>query len=102
LAILNSFPRYNFQDFAPDPDWVEKIGTIEGAVNQELEVRLGMRANGPIEFVERGPAVEAPVNVLDQYTRQFPCNGLLAKWIDDAIAGATHTFSKASMPVSTC
>jgi len=57
LAILNSFSCYNFQDFAPDPDWVEKIGTIEGAVNRELEVRLGMRANGPIEFVERGPAV---------------------------------------------
>ena len=52
LAVLNSFSHYNFQDFSPDPDWVEKIGTIEGTVNRELEVRLGMCANGPIEFVE--------------------------------------------------
>jgi len=100
LAVIDSFSRYNFQDFSPDPDWVEKIGTVEGAVNRELEVRLGTRANGPIEFVERGPAVEALVDVLDQYTGTFPHDGLLAKWIDDALAGVMHTYSKANMPVS--
>jgi hypothetical protein len=57
-----TFSRYHFQDFAPDPDWIETIGTVEGAINRELEVRLGTRANGPIEFVERGPSVEALVD----------------------------------------
>lgn len=69
-------------------------------MNRELEVRLGTRANGPIEFVERGPQVEALVGVLDHYSRPFPNDTLLATWIDDALAGAIHTFLKANMPVS--
>jgi hypothetical protein len=100
LPILESFSHYNFWDFSPDVDWIERTGTVEGAVNRELEVRLGTRAHGPIEFVERGPAVEALVDVLDHYTKEFPNDGLLAKWIDDALAGAIHTYSRANMPVS--
>jgi hypothetical protein len=69
-------------------------------VNRELEVRLGSRNNGPIEFVECEPAVEALVDVLDRYTKEFPNDGLLALWIDDALAGAMHTYSKAKIPVS--
>jgi hypothetical protein len=100
LAIAESISRYNFTEFALDPDWVEAIGSVEGAVNHELEVRLGTRANGPIEFVERGPQVEALVGVLDHYSTRFPHDTLLAKWIDDALAGATHTYSKANTRVS--
>jgi hypothetical protein len=99
LPITESFSRYNFSDFSIDPDWEETIGSTEGAVNRELEVRLGTRANGPIEFTERGPQVEALVGVLDHYSRQFPNDMLLARWIDDALAGAIHTFSKANVPV---
>jgi len=72
--------------FSLDSDWVEAIGSVQGAVNRELEVRLGTRANGPIEFVERGPQVEALVGVLDHYSTQFPDNILLATWIDDVLA----------------
>jgi hypothetical protein len=100
LVINDSFSRYNFQNFSPDPDWIDIIGNVEGAVNRELEVRLGSRANGPIEFLERGPAVEALVDVLNRYTKEFPNDGLLKLWIDDALAGAVHTYSKANIPVS--
>jgi hypothetical protein len=99
LAITESFSRYNFAEFSLDPDWVENIGSVQGAVNRELEVRLGTHANGPIEFVERGPQVEALVGVLDRYSTQFPDDILLATWIDDALAGAIHTYSKANAPV---
>jgi hypothetical protein len=101
LAIVEPFSRYNFTHFSLDPDWVEAIGSVEGAVNRELEVRLGTRANGPIEFVERGPQVEALVGVLDHYLTQFPHDTLLAAWIDDSLAGAIHTYSKANTSVST-
>jgi hypothetical protein len=90
LAITESISRYNFTKFAPDPDWVEAIGSVEGAVNHELKLRLGMRANGPIECLEQGPPVEALVGVLDHYSTRFPHDTLLAKWIDNALAGATH------------
>jgi hypothetical protein len=100
LAISESFSRYNFAQFSLDPDWVDAIGSVQGAVNRELEVRLGTRANGPIEFVERGPQVEALVGVLDHYSTQFPDDILLATWIDDVLEGAIHTYSKANVPVS--
>jgi hypothetical protein len=99
LAIKpSSESRYNFKNFEPDADWIEDIGLV-GAVNQQLEIRLGTRADGPIEFTERGPPVEALVNVLDRYTKDFPKNVLLEKWVDDALAGAIHTFLKLETPV---
>ncbi|KIM80110.1 hypothetical protein PILCRDRAFT_9688 [Piloderma croceum F 1598] len=99
LAIKpSSESRYNFKNFEPDVDWIEDIGLV-GAVNQQLEIRLGTRADGPIEFTERGPPVEALVNVLDRYTKDFPNNVLLEKWVDDALAGAIHTFSKLETPL---
>jgi hypothetical protein len=68
-------------------------------VNRELECRLGTRANGPIEFTERGPPVEALAVVRDKYTKQFPNDVLLAQWVDDALAGVIHTFHKLQTPV---
>ncbi len=69
-------------------------------MNRKLEVRLGTCANGPIEFVEWGPQVEALVKVLDHYSTQFPHDILLAAWIDDSLAGAIHIYLKANTPVS--
>ena len=100
LAISESFSHYNFAQFSLDPDWVDAIGSVQGAVNRKLEVRLGTCSNGPIEFVERGPQVEALVGVLDHYSTQFPDDILLTTWIDDVLAGAIHTYSKANVPVS--
>ena len=100
LPITSSFSRYNFNNFELNEDWIKTIGTVEGVVNRELEVQLGTRADGPIEFFERGLAVEALVGVLDRYIRQFPEDELLKIWVDDALAGAKHTYSKANLPVS--
>ena len=38
LAICESLSRYDLVHFSLDPDWVEVIGSVEGAVNRELEV----------------------------------------------------------------
>ena len=56
---------------------IDTIGTVEGAINQELECRLGTHTNGPIEFTERGSPLEGPVKVLDQYVNEFPEHTLL-------------------------
>src|SRR5882724_1291714 len=86
--------HYNFQIFELEAEWIDTIGSFEGAVNRELECRLGPWANGPIEFTERGLPVEALAMVLNDYTNQFPDDILLAKWVDDALLGVKHTFHK--------
>src|SRR5882672_6462300 len=91
--------HYNFQIFELEAEWIDTIGSIEGAVNRELECRLGSQANGPIEFTERGLPVEALAAVLNNYTTQFPNDILLAKWVDDALVGVKHTFHKLKTPV---
>ena len=45
--LLNVKPpsesRYNFNNFEPDTDWIEDI--IVGAVNRQLEIQFGTRAD---------------------------------------------------------
>ena len=36
---------YNFAQFSLDLDWVEAIGSVQGAVNCKFEVQLGTCAN---------------------------------------------------------
>ena len=45
--------QYDFSTFAPDPEWMADVGE-EGAVNRELEIRLGSRASGPVVLRECG------------------------------------------------
>ncbi|OAX43105.1 hypothetical protein K503DRAFT_234281 [Rhizopogon vinicolor AM-OR11-026] len=40
----------------------------ESAINRELEVRFGSRANG-LKLVERGPETEAVVDVLEKWIK---------------------------------
>lgn len=99
LAFAGS--HYNFLDFEPDTDWVEKCGSVKDAVNRELEVRLGTRAHGPIDLTERGPALEFLVEVLDRYIKIIPGdNTLLVEWVDDILAGAVQTYTKHAVVVS--
>ena len=63
--------KFDFQKFELDQDWVEMTGSMVGAINCELEVRLGHCDRGPIHFRERGPPVVALVSVLDRYTHEF-------------------------------
>jgi len=68
-------------------------------VYQELEVQLGSCAHGPIEFFEHGLVVEALTGVLNRYMKIFLNDKLLKIWVDDALAGAEHTYSKVNLPV---
>ena len=71
-----------------------------GAINHELEIRLGHRDRGPIHFRECGPPVVALVSVLDRYTHEFTGDIILTKWLDDVVEGAKHTLTEAGIPVS--
>jgi hypothetical protein len=39
-----------------------------------------------MDLSERGAPVEALVGVLDWYTKEFPNDLLLVRWVDDAMA----------------
>ena len=92
--------KFDFEKFELDQDWVKMTGSVVGAINRELEIRLGHGDRGPIDFRERGPPVVALVSVLDRYTCEFPGDIILTKWLDDVVEGAKHTLSEAGIPVS--
>ncbi|KAG2118205.1 uncharacterized protein F5147DRAFT_670459, partial [Suillus discolor] len=77
-----STPQYGFDFFALDDEKIQDYGPI-GAVNHELEVRMGQRNKGPISFKERGPSLNAVTDVLGGYLDQYhesPETVLLVKW----------------------
>jgi hypothetical protein len=90
---------YGFQIFAVDNEWVDDIGE-EGAVNRELEVRLGSRANGPVELKERGMGIAALADVLDKYLTWNPTSVILQKWLSDMIISAQTVYESAQVQVS--
>ena len=63
--LLNVKPpsesHYNFNNFEPDADWIEDI--IVGAVNRQLEIQFGTRADFLFSFlwVEFETQFETPV-----------------------------------------
>ncbi|KAI9065799.1 hypothetical protein FKP32DRAFT_1556380, partial [Trametes sanguinea] len=92
---------YNFHDFSVSDDDISDLGLL-GAVNRELEVRLGDRTKrgDTFELRERGPGVEALADVLQRYIETFPGNTLLEKWIDDACRAAHIVYADAGVTVS--
>lgn len=92
----------NFLGFEPDPEWIDRIGTVEGAVNREIEVRVGPRNNaeGTFKLTERGPGIEALADVLEKYTTEFPDDVILNKWVADSSRAAENAFRDAEKSVS--
>jgi len=90
---------YQFQNFTLNEDWVKDVGE-EGAVNRELEVRLGSRAKGPIILKERGPGISALANVFEQYLSKYPASVILEKWLSDMIISAQSAYESAKVQVS--
>lgn len=90
---------YGFENFVLDQDWVEDAGE-EAAVNRELEVRLGSRANGPIHLKERGTSIAALANVLERYLLRYPKSAILQEWVSDILASAQSAFEHAKVEVS--
>jgi hypothetical protein len=78
--------KYNFSNFSLDADWTTDIGEV-GAVNRELEVRFGNRADR-LKFVERGPEIEAIVDVFETWIEKYPGDIILEKWVDDTLEAA--------------
>ncbi|KAG1752554.1 uncharacterized protein EDB91DRAFT_1293232 [Suillus paluster] len=91
-----SSPQYSF-DF--NDEKINDYGPI-GALNRELEVRMGQRNKGPISFKECGPSLNVVTNVLGDYLDQYhesPETVLLIKWVDDLTIAAVAAFKSASI-----
>jgi hypothetical protein len=90
--------KYKFSHFSPDAEWAADIGEA-AAVNRELEVRLGSRVDG-LKLVERGPEMEAIVHVFETWTKKFPGDVILEKWVDDTLEAARGLILAAGKAVS--
>jgi len=64
LPLPSANEGYWFDSFTLDKDWEDDIGE-EGAVNRELEVRLGSWDKGTVKIKERGPGISTLADVLD-------------------------------------
>ncbi|KAH9853573.1 hypothetical protein C2E23DRAFT_821885, partial [Lenzites betulinus] len=99
-AFSENFPFVGFQ---VDPEDVDMVGTVSGAINRALELAFGWeaRSKGTLPITERGPGVCALVEVLKLY--QEACDNpesdaILLKWIDDIRAGAEEAYRLANCP----
>ena len=87
--------------FSLDDDKIEDMGPI-GALNRELECVIGQRHNGPISFKERGPGLEAIVDIFESHLIEHhdsPETILLVKWVDDLMTAAKAAFTSAGITV---
>lgn len=89
--------RYGFDSFGLSDVDVEDMGEV-GAVNHELEVRIGMRAHG-LNFTESGPGLVSVVTVLEEYLALHPEDALLVKWLDDLLHAATTYYTSHRLSV---
>ncbi|KAF8438554.1 hypothetical protein L210DRAFT_2273083 [Boletus edulis BED1] len=89
---------YSFDFFNVDDEDMKDLG-VEGAVNRQLEVRLGHRRDGPVVFRERGPGLTEVVTVLESYLTQLLGSVILLKWLDDLIEAAIQAYQKARCPL---
>ena len=64
-----------------------------GAVDRQLEVRLGHRRDGPVVLKERGPGLSvAVIFVLENYIPHRASRACHSKWVDDLILSAHQVF----------
>ena len=89
---------YEFNYFGFGESDKEDYG-LEGAVNCQLEVRLGHHRDRPVKLEERSPGLLLVVTILGCYITQLPDSVILKKWIDDLIISAQQAFDNAKCPV---
>jgi hypothetical protein len=102
-TIPSYMSLYNFQNFTPDPEKVELYGSKEGALNNALEVTFAPRGRqeGPNPFMlkEKGPGLLAVVDVLQQFSDDFPTLAIIQKWVEDFTKSAKYQFDSIGLSV---
>ncbi|KIJ07798.1 hypothetical protein PAXINDRAFT_89809 [Paxillus involutus ATCC 200175] len=89
---------YGFDFFGLGDTDEEDLG-LEGAVNRQLEIRLGQRNKGPVRLKERGSGIAGVISILDNYLTELPTSIILKKWVDDLISSAELAFETAKCPL---
>lgn len=103
-TVPHSGNLYDFRNFAPDPDAVEKYESREAAVNHALEIAFSPlgRRDGPCPFdlLDQGPGLVAVVDVLRDFLVETPGSAVLRKWVEDFTKAAVFQFESVQIPVS--
>ncbi|RXW19648.1 hypothetical protein EST38_g6203 [Candolleomyces aberdarensis] len=94
----NAESKYaSFLSFALDPDILEKTGCEVATLGEQMEGVFGWKArtegDGIIPIDERGPALAALVDVLEEFFERHSANNVLKKWIVDILKGLEKVFA---------
>ncbi|KAI5990480.1 hypothetical protein EDD15DRAFT_2198064 [Pisolithus albus] len=87
--------QYGFDFFVVDDEDMEDKGPV-GAINRQLEIRLGHWNNGPILFTEQGPSLCKLTDLFEEWFGHLssdPEIPILHKWLDDLITAAENAYS---------
>ncbi|KAI8992852.1 hypothetical protein BD414DRAFT_521402, partial [Trametes punicea] len=87
--------------YSADPEDVEDIGSVPGAVNRALEITFGWeaRSKGSLPITERGVAICGLVDALRVYQQacdEPETDAILHKWCEDIAAGAREAYRAAN------
>lgn len=99
-SLFESFLPLNF---SLNQDLLEKTGSETSALSKHLKRIFGWQArtsgDGVVSILERGDAVLAMHQVLSTFSKKYPDDGVLQKWINDIIMGAEKTYELHNTPV---
>ncbi|KAG8749682.1 hypothetical protein FRC11_011098, partial [Ceratobasidium sp. 423] len=93
----NDPPLLDFRHYAPSEGALEKVESINGAVNAGLESILGLKVQGII-LTESGPGVVALADLLEKYVRMFPDGAVLQLWGPAILTAAENAYNAAEKP----
>jgi hypothetical protein len=94
----NSESKYaGFLSFALDPDILERTGCEVATLGEQMERVFGWKArtegDGIIPIDERGPALAALVDILEEFFERHSANNVLKKWIVGILKGLEKVFA---------
>jgi hypothetical protein len=93
----NSELKYaGFLLFTLDPDILERTGCDVATLGKQLERIFGWKVrtkgDGIIPINERGPALAALVDILEEFFEHHSANNVLKKWIVEILKGRRLRF----------
>ncbi|GAB1523767.1 hypothetical protein RhiTH_006917 [Rhizoctonia solani] len=95
---INDPPLFDFRHYSPSESSLERVESINGAVNANLENILGLKVQG-ITLTESGPGIAALADLLEKYIGMFPDDSVLQLWCPAILSAAESAYNASNKPL---
>ncbi|QRW15694.1 hypothetical protein RhiXN_03695 [Rhizoctonia solani] len=95
---INDPPLFDFRHYSPSESSLERVESINGAVNADLENILGLKVQG-ITLTESGPGIAALADLLEKYIGMFPDDSVLQLWCPAILSAAESAYNASNKPL---